>query len=256
MFLQLNLNSKQLGKKTQVNILLPNKNKNPDRPYKVLWLLHGLGGDNNSWMRNTGIERYVTKLQLAVIMPNVDRSWYANTSYGMNYFNYITNELPQLCYSTLKCLSEKREDNIIVGLSMGGYGALKAALTYPDRYGFCASLSGALDVTRKKKSCNLDEWRSLFGFNIESPLELEGGENDLFALANQCKKEDKTFPEIYMWCGLQDALLQENHEFEQLLAELDVPHIYKESKGGHSWTCWDIQIQDVLKWIFKDPTCI
>lgn len=252
MFLQIDINSAELGKHTQVNVLLPTDKKQAVPPYKTLWLLHGLSDDSSGWMRYTSIERYASKHHLAVIMPNADRSWYTNTAYGMNYFNYITKELPEICYNTFGCLSQKREDNIIAGLSMGGYGAVKSALTYPEKYGTCISLSGSLDITRKGRPCKLEEWRSIFGFNMESPLELEGSCHDVFALAEKDQKEGKTFPKMYLWCGLDDSLITVNRSFDSHLTELGVEHKYGESEGNHSWKWWDLHIQEALKWVFED----
>ena len=252
MFLEMNFRSKELQRVTQVNVILPHGKGGSDVPFKTLWLLHGLSDNHTAWMRNTSIERYASKYNLAVIMPNVDRSWYADTAYDANYFSYITKELPEICRNSFKGLSEKREDNIIAGLSMGGYGALKCALTYPEQYGSCISLSGSLDITRKERPYNLKEWRSIFGFGIESALELEGSEHDLFALAKADKDDGKVFPKIYMWCGTEDSLLRVNNLFDQHLTDLGIAHKYETSEGDHSWKWWDLHIQDSLEWILNN----
>lgn len=248
MFLEMNFKSKELRKNTGVNILLPDNAGASDAPCKTLWLLHGLSGDYTVWMRNSAIERYASKYNVAVIMPDVDRSWYTNTAYGVNYFNYITKELPNLCHNTFRFLSKEREDTIIAGLSMGGYGAFKAALTYPEQYGACISLSGSLDITRKGRTCDLNEWKSIFGFDLESPLELEGSEHDLFALASRDKREGKQLPRIYMWCGTEDHLIGTNRLFDEHLTKLGIDHIFKTSEGDHTWRWWDLHIQDALEW--------
>jgi S-formylglutathione hydrolase FrmB len=146
-------------------------------------------------------------------------------------------------------MSEKRENNIVAGLSMGGYGALKSALSYPEQYGACISLSGSLDITRKNRPCDLEEWRSIFGYGLKSPLDLEGGEHDLFALAERNKKEGKPFPDIFMWCGTEDSLLDTNKLFNKKLSELNVPHQFKFSVGDHNWKWWDLHIQDALDYL-------
>ena len=250
MLLEMNVKSKQLLKNTQVNILLPN-NLSKASPCKVLWLLHGLSDDYTNWMRNTSIERYAGKYNLAVIMPSVERSWYSNTQYGMNYFNYITKELPEIIHNTFKGLSDKREDNIIGGLSMGGYGAIKSSLTYPEQYGWCISLSGALDVTRKGSTDRIKEWKCIFGFDIENPMELEGSEHDVLALAKKVKADGKCFPNIYMWCGEDDGLLYSNDNLDKVLTSLGVEHQYTVSEGNHAWSWWDLHIQDALEWVFE-----
>ncbi|MBR2467193.1 MAG: esterase family protein [Clostridia bacterium] len=252
MFLQTHLVSKKLQENTTVNVILPHDKDGAEPPFKTLWLLHGLGGNQNSWMRMSSIERYAQEYNLAVIMPSVDRSWYTNTAYGTNYFDFITKELPELCHKAFGGLSEKREDNIIAGLSMGGYGAVKTALTYPEKYGACIALSGALDITRKNRSCDIALWRGNFGFELESALDLKGSEHDVFALARKNKSDGKPFPKLFMWCGTEDSLITENDSFDKLLTELDIPHVYKSSEGNHSWKWWDLHIQDGLKYVLDD----
>ncbi len=248
MLLELNFASSELKKDTCVNIVLPN-NMDDEKPFKTLWLLHGLHGDHTSWMRKSSIERYVKKYNLAVVMPSVDRSWYTNTAYEVNYFNYVAYELPSLMRSTFKGYSDKREDNIVAGLSMGGYGALKLALTCPMQYGACISLSGSLDVTRKGRKYNINEWRSIFGFDIETPDELEGSEHDLFALAKNNAESGLPFPKLYMWCGTEDTLIDINKKYDDHLTSLGVPHLFEFSEGDHSWKWWDMHIKDGLKYI-------
>ena len=252
MFIEMNFKSVELNQKTQVFVLLPDDNDEKDAPCKTLWLLHGLSGNHTDWMRFTSIERYAKKHRLAVVMPSAERSWYTDTAYNANYFSFVTKELPELCFKTFRRLSRRREDNIVAGLSMGGYGALKAALSFPEKYGSCISLSGSLDITRKGRPCNLNEWRSIFGFDLESPLELEGGEHDLFAIAAKAKVAGNVFPKIYMWCGTEDGLIQVNRSFDQTLTELGVAHKFESSEGDHSWKWWDLHIQSALDWILKE----
>ena len=253
-FLEMNCRSEALNLQVTFNVILPERKRNqgtgaPEEGYKTLWLLHGLSGNRNDWMRFSSIERYAREHGIAVVMPEVGRSWYADTAYQAGYFTFITQELPAICRSYFKGMSDKREDNLIAGLSMGGYGALKAALTYPDRYCGCAALSGALDITRKNRPYILEEWQGNFGFGLESALELENGDNDLFALADKLKAEE--FPKLYLWCGTEDSLLPINQKFHGMLEARGIAHAYAESEGDHSWKWWDLHIQDGLNELLK-----
>ena len=249
MFLELNLKSTELKKDTCVNLLIPNVIEGETKPFKTLWLLHGRAGDQSAWMRYSSIERYARMYNLAVVMPNGDRSWYADTSYGANYFSFIAKELPMVLTNLFKGYSSKREDNIVGGLSMGGYGALKLAMTLPEQYGACISLSGSLDITRKGRDCDMEEWRAIFGSHLKTPNDLEGSEHDLFALAAKLKEENKPIPDIYMWCGENDYLLNTNYEFTCHLSKLEIPYKFEVSEGDHSWRWWDLHVQDALKYI-------
>ena len=253
MFLELRFKSKELKRETTVNVLLPEVIEE-GKPYKTLWLFHGISGDHTSWMRYSAIERYARKYNIAVVMPNGDRGWYTNTVYGTNYFNFVAEELPAFCRSVFKGMSDKREDNIVAGLSMGGYGAMKVALTHPERYDACISLSGAMDVTLRGKKYNFTEYQSIFGYNMESSLELAGSEHDLFALAQKNKDNNAVFPKLYMWCGTEDFLLDMNNAFDQHLSKLEIPHEFRTSEGNHRWAYWDPHIEKALQWLLEDPT--
>ncbi|MBQ3076079.1 MAG: esterase family protein [Clostridia bacterium] len=249
--------SKCIREGVTVNVILPEIGKkeegsgNVGGTYKTLWLLHGLNGNQNSWIENTAIERYARDRGLAVVMPCADRSWYTDTAYGAKYFTFIAEELPAVCRSYFHGMSDKREDNLVVGLSMGGYGALKFALTYPDRYGFVAALSGALDITRKGRPYSVEEWRGIFGFDLKDALELENSPHDLFYLTRENKKNARPFPKTYLWCGTEDPLIATNRDYRDLLTELEIPHLYEESAGTHNWKYWDAKVLNALNYLLN-----
>ena len=145
-------------------------------------------------------------------------------------------------------MSDKREDNLIGGLSMGGYGALKAALTYPEQYAACISLSGALDVTRRGRADYANEWRTIFQLDMQDPTELAGTEHDVFALATKAGEAGVELPRLYLWCGTEDALLEINQSFDAHLQKLGIAHFFEASEGNHSWPWWDRHIQNGLAW--------
>lgn len=257
--LELHYYSEALKSHTTVNVILPECPRKgegvgmiPAGQYKTLYLLHGLYGNQYDWIRRTRIEHYAAQYDLAVVMPAVHNSWYADTCYGVDYFTFVTKELPEVCRGYFRGMSAKREDNLVAGLSMGGYGALKAALSCPETFGSCAALSGSLDITRKGRTCDLPNWRANFDFSMESPLELEGGPNDLFALARKNHAEGVPFPKLYMWCGTEDALVGVNREYHAMLEEMGVPHCYEESEGDHSWPWWDLHIQSALQYLLGE----
>ena len=255
-FLELHFYADSLACDTTVNVLLPEARKGrgpyvPGSTYKTLYLLHGLSDDHTAWMRKSSIERYAAEYGIAVVMPNVNRSWYTDTAYNANYFTFLTKELPTVCRRYFKNMSEKREDNMIAGLSMGGYGAVKSALLCPEVFGACASLSGALDITRRNRVYNLEEWRSIFGFDLQSADELTDSKHDLFAIAKRNREKGVPMPDLYLWCGTEDTLITVNRDFSKHLHELDIKHQYEESEGDHSWKWWDLHIQSALRYFFN-----
>lgn len=257
-FLELNVRSHALNMNVPVNIVLPEvaaadpMGGAPEGTYKTLYLLHGLGGNHSDWMRRTAIERYAAKYGIAVVMPGVARTWYTDTAYDANYFTFVTQELPHICRSYFKGMSDRREDNLIAGNSMGGYGAMKAALTYPEQYCGCAVLSGALDITRKNRNYNLKEWQSIFGFDLESAAQLEGTKDDIFHLVRQVKENGAALPRLFFSCGTNDSLIATNRDYHALLQQLEIPHGYEEHPGAHNWEYWDNNIKVALDFLLGE----
>ncbi len=252
-FFEMRYHSDALKVGVSVNVIIPERAKTligmtsgGADTYKTLYLLHGLSDDHTIWMRRTSIERYAAEYGIAVVMPSVGRSWYTDTAYGANYFTFVTQELPRVCRGFFKGMSDKREDTFIAGLSMGGYGALKAALCCPETFGGCASLSGAFDIFAPRRLANLSEWQGIFGFDLKDPAQLRGTEHDVYALVEKNKAAGIPFPKLYLWCGLKDSLLDSNRQMRDLMESLEIPHVYRESEGDHSWKWWDLHIQNAL----------
>lgn len=254
--IHLNFHSDTLGMAMQADVILPQKNTSligmqtsESETYKTLWLLHGLSDDNTIWQRRTSIERYASEKGIAVVMVNADRSWYCDMKYGGRYFTYLTDELPKICRHFFRGMSARREDNLVAGLSMGGYGALKCALTYPDRYIAAASLSGAVDIAayvEGKSEMSDPYWYSILGdFD-----KVRGSENDLFALADRlCEKAER--PRLFLWCGTEDHLISSNRRLKAHFDSLGIENTYKESEGDHSWHWWDLHIRDAIEFFLE-----
>lgn len=245
--------SEALGMCTRLEIVLPEHSESnigvggnaSKEPWKVLYLLHGYGDDETIWQRRTSIERYAAPLPLVVVMPTCQRGWYTDMHYGFKWFTYISEELPRLIKQFIPNVSDRREDTFVAGLSMGGYGAFKLALSCPEKYGWAASLSGALDMVRNtanRPSLN-SYWTDVFG-----PLdEMKGSKHDLFALAEKVKPESR--PHLYQWCGRQDGMFDQNIDMRNHLIKLGYDLKFVESDGIHTWQYWDEKIQDVLAWL-------
>jgi len=215
--------------------------------HPTLWLLHGLSDDHTIWLRRTSIERYVSPLGLAVVMPAVHRSFYTDMAQGYRYWTYISEELLELARSFFP-LSDAREDNFVAGLSMGGYGAFKLALRCPDRFAAAASLSGALDIVRTAHSPG-EEWQAEMRRVFGDLDQLAGSDNDLFYLARQVAAREGPKPKLYQCCGTGDFLYEDNLRFRALARELTLDLTYEEGPGEHEWGYWDRQIQRVLAWL-------
>ena len=71
----------------------------------------------------------------------------------------------------------------------------------------------------------------------------------MFFLAEK-KAKEKNKPRLYMCCGVDDFLYQDNVKLRDHLQKLDLDYTYQEGAGAHTWAYWDEQIQNILKWMF------
>jgi S-formylglutathione hydrolase FrmB len=254
-FNQCSFFSEVLGVQSSIWVLIPQKSPGlrvgagdaQDGRFPVMYLLHGLSDDHSMWMRNSSIERYASAAGIAVVMPAVGRSFYTDMVSGYDYWTYISEELPALV-TRLFPVSSQPQQTFVAGLSMGGYGAFKLALSHPQRFGAAASLSGALDVSasyaKRNPSKRPNDLELIFG----SCAELQSTNHDLFHLARQQLGSPNAMPRLYQWCGTEDFLYEYNVRFRDHLKELALPLEYHESRGDHSWKYWDEQIEKVVHW--------
>jgi len=209
----------------------------------VLYLLHGMSDDHTAWLRYTSIERYAAQHGVAVVMPAVARSFYANEAHGHAYWDFLSEELPALVGRFLR-VSDRREDTFVAGLSMGGYGALKWALRQPDRFAAAASMSGAVDVVALATLPERSELPDrIFGG-------LPGHDDDLFAMLEGADPD--TLPSLYVACGTEDHLFAGNTRFVDAAYERGVDVEVDFRPGEHEWGFWDAEIQKVLDWLPLD----
>ncbi|WP_195573841.1 alpha/beta hydrolase [Paenibacillus sp. 1001270B_150601_E10] len=247
-----NFYSEALGINTEITAIIPQatstqyglEGKAGSDRHPTLFLLHGLSDDHTIWLRRTSIERYAAALGLAVIMPNVHRSFYTDMEYGLNYWTFLSKELPRIVRSFFP-LSDKREDNFVAGLSMGGYGAFKWALTCPDQFAAAASLSGALNIKNEEiMARNPRDMKLIFGEGS-----LAGSKHDLLHLLDEVDSKTGPKPMLYQCCGTEDFLYQDNLVFRDHAERSSLSLTYQEGPGSHSWDYWDARIQDVLAWL-------
>lgn len=231
-YIRCDFSSEYLKMATSFIALLPEQLSLSEVP--VIYLLHGLTDNCTGWSRYTAVERYARDHGAAVIMPEVQRSYYTDMALGVDYFTYVRDELPALCQRMFG-LSPLRERNFVMGLSMGGYGALKCALTAPERYGGCASFSAVADFSGRVQQVEPEEqseFRAILGPSLEIP---EKG--DLFALVNAAREE--TLPRFFMTCGDQDEFLAANQRLSTLMADRGCRVSFEHWDDGHTWTFWD-----------------
>jgi len=224
----------------------PNESEYANRPIKTLFLLHGYTGDAENWVPWYLADKY----NFAVVIPNGENSfWLDGQATGHAFCKFLGEELLGYVQRVFG-LAKTKEDTYIMGLSMGGFGALHTALYYPDKFGQVTALSSALlvhDLASLKEGedyeiANYEYFRECFG----DPAKVLESDNNPETLIKKIKAEGKECPKIYMAIGTEDFLLENNREFHNFLESEGIEHTYVEDKGQHDMEFWN---RYVLKFV-------
>ena len=262
-FIQMSILSKSLMRTVPVNVILPADKmvfpgmpEPPEKPFKTLYLLHGVFGSYIDWVNGTRIQRYADEHDLAVVMPSGDNAFYVDQPGANNYYGeFVGKELVELTRKMFP-LSRKREDTFIGGLSMGGYGAMRNGLKYWENFGSIVALSGALLVEDMAKRTNDDPFflnrrdyaEACFG-DLSKILDSDKNPK---CLVRQLKKEGRPIPRIYMACGDADSLLPANQDMAAFLKEQGADVTFEVGPGAHEWDFWDTYIRKAIEWLPTD----
>lgn len=221
------------------------------RPMKTLFLLHGFTGSAGNYVPEQLFQQY----NFAVIAPNGENSfWLDGISTGHKFCTLLGEEMLGYVRKTFG-LAKSAEDTYILGLSMGGFGALHTGLAYPDCFGKIGAMSSALivhEVAEMKPGtgnpvANYEYYRECFG----APDKVLESDNNPETLVDKLLSQKKKLPEIYMCCGTEDFLLEKNRAFHSFLENRGVPHEYRESSGNHDVQFWDEYTKKIVKWMFE-----
>ena len=243
--------SEKVGVNLPINLIIPGdlaRGGEPLEERKVLYLLHGLSDDASAWQRYTNIEILAREHGLVVVMPSAGRSFYADMANGQAYFSYLTEELPSLLAAAFR-ISRAREKTFIAGVSMGGYGAFKAAFLRPDLFAAACSLSGVLALNmllapsdKVENQVLMHEFDLLFGGLDCLPDSL----HDPMRWLKDAAKNPAALPRLQAICGFDDDLLPLNRLFAQAAAHAVLPLQYAEEPGKHDWIFWQKQIEKFI----------
>ena len=244
------LSSRLMGREMPYRVVVPDdyETKPTDR-FSVIYLLHGLTGHYNDWTDSGNIIPLASKHNVIFVTPEGDDGWYTDNPAKINdmYESYIIRELIPEIDKSFRTLPD-RDHRIIAGLSMGGYGAVKYGLKFPEMFSLVGSFSGAF-VTGK--------WGAAVGGNkmigksldtVFGPLNSEIRKtNDVFNLVSGVSADKtKNLPYLYLSCGDKDLFIKTNRELAALMNEKQIPNEFRSPAGGHTWNFWASQIRDFL----------
>lgn len=253
-FFQGNIYSKALGMETQLYVSLPQDGRNglAQSLPKSLILLHGISDNASGWARRSQADYFATKYGISVFIPEVQRSFYQDMRYGAAYYTYISEELPKLM-SVLFRVSDRREDRMVAGLSMGGYGAIRVAFGRPDLFGYCGAFSAGCDLQAIVDNRERVNGTGDMGFNFPNELAAAIGTDyilaedaDLYRLLGKVSKTDEK-PKFYLACGTEDFVYSMNVELKDYCNTLALDFLYEEWPGIHDWDFWNVSLERMLK---------
>lgn len=247
------LSSTSIDATSAVNIVLPDGYRTSNDRYSTMYLLHGFNGDQSSWIINSRLIEFAKQFRLIIVCFDAKNSWYAN-SYSQPFARYedllVKDIIPYIDkrYRT----HAVKQHRSVCGLSMGGYGAIKYGLKYPEMFGFAAGISSAIQfpagledsaiVARRSAASNASV-RSAFGALRNS----RWNENDVFFLARNA--DTALLPYFYLSAGSQDGIpevVTQMHELAGIFRIRKIAFEMHESPGAHDWLFWNSELQTVL----------
>lgn len=219
-------------------------------PKRTLYLLHGWNGSHLDWLTMSRVYELAHKYNVAIILPSGENSFYVDHPNGDKYGEFIGEELVNVTRELFP-LSTKREDTWIGGLSMGGYGALRNGFYYSETFSKVAAFSSRItskrDAPKREKLGKgiIDaRLKSILGSDTLADLREEHDPYDL--VLNRKEEQD-----IYIACGLEDALYPENEDFHEFLNKQKIEHEYFATIGDHDWDFWNEYIEKAIKWMVQ-----
>ena len=245
---------KSLQRRTSISVILPADNIHflqdteeiVPKPYRTLYLLHGLYGSDDIFLANTSIQKFAEDNGIAIVIPCGENSFYVDNPKAHAYYGeYVGQELLYITRNIFP-LSDKREDTFIAGFSMGGYGAIRNGLKYHENFSKIGMISAALitdDIVNYTDDSNVlrsrDFYESIFG-DLD---DLKGSDMDPKALIENCPN----IPDIYMACGEDDFLFEKNVDFHDFLKAKDIDVDFVKASGEHTWEFSERYIKEFIK---------
>jgi putative tributyrin esterase len=240
--------SASLGRQMKYRIVLPTGTAQT-KALPIVYFLHGVGGDFRDWSTYSDVER-LAEGKLVLIMPQGDSSYYMNAAGRPTdrYEDYIVQDIPSDVEAKFP-LVRTTEKRAIVGVSMGGFGAIKIAMTHPNLYVFAGAMSPPLDVPRRPFSLRRiqQSWslRSIFGpWGSDTRRH-----NDPFLIARASSAANMPF--LYLSCGEDESLLLVNRQFAAVLREQQLACAFHIVPGGHEWKQWNAELPRLFAYLFE-----
>lgn len=203
--------------------------------YPVLYVMHGAYGSMVDWPERTNVREIARAYEMILVFPDGGEfGWYVDSPIdpASQYASYITRDLLDAVERNFPVVREKAGRGIM-GLSMGGHGALILAARNPQLYASASALSGILRLTNHP-----DKWQIAQRLG---PIDEAGTQWLANSVVDQAERFRSANVRLMFDCGVNDTTtgaIEDNRQMHARLLELQVPHIYREFDGAHTWEYW------------------
>ena len=240
------------GLTRRLTVYTPAGYETSGKDYPVLYLLHGIGGDENAWSELGRAAQILDNLiaqgkaePMLVVMTNGNISQEACPGETSEGFRVPTMMLPKTMEGSFETafpdvvkfiesiyrVKRDKAYRAIAGLSMGGFHSLFISINNPDLFDYVGLFSAAVDQQQN----------------------VQGGYPNIYADRNQ--KIDKLFsknPKLF-WIGIgkTDFLIKNNNDLRAYLDSKNHKYTYLETDGGHIWRNWRIYLSEYAPLLFK-----
>lgn len=220
--------SQALGRLVTYQAILPEEGEGP---FPVLMQLHGLRDDAGAWIQRSNLVRYLEPYPLVAILPDGATSAYLNwrDSGRQGRNNYEDFLVTDIVDHVRRLFNVSPGRWAIGGLSMGGYGAMRLGLKYPELFASIWAHSSAFHIPE-----------------LLDPALVADVADASVSLHAERAAASGTDQVIAFDCGVEDELIDHNRNLHALMTKLGLEHHYAEHPGGHTWDYWDEHVHEAL----------
>ena len=231
------VHSVAMNKSIDLVVIVPDRALGQDpTPCPVIFLLHGFGNNHFAWLQiKPNLPEIADRDGLIFACPNGEESWYwdSPSQSDYRYETFISQEMVAYVDSHYPTIAD-RKGRAIMGLSMGGHGALWNAIRHKEVFGAAGSTSGGVDIRPFPNSWHISKQLGERDANPEVW--------DKHVVINQVEQLQNHDLALIIDCGYEDFFLEVNKALHQKLLEQGIDHDFITRPGSHNWNYWNNSI--------------
>lgn len=235
--------SPALKRRADISLFVPEGHGEEQLP--LLVLLHGVYGSHWNWWALGGVVESAQRMievgeiqPMAIAMPS-DSLWGDGSAYvphsTFDAERWIAEDVPDAVSALLPHVESSKY--FLAGLSMGGYGAIRIGLKHAHRIAGISAHSAVTCVGDLEPFVRDPGMAYLYS----------GVEN--VNILHWAERNRSTLPPLRFDCGREDSLLASNRALHAALLALEIPHVYEEHEGGHTWEYWKMHVRSTLRFV-------